>query len=137
MEKHKNKNIVLFDGVCNLCNGAVTFIIRRDKNDLFRYASLQSDVGMELARKHNIDTDETDSIILIGNHKSYTKSTAILRIARHLSGGYPLLYGFMALPKFIRDRMYDIIADNRYKWFGKRDSCMIPNPELKAKFLHD
>ncbi len=131
----KNTHIVLFDGICNLCNSAVTFIIQRDKNDIFKFAALQSDVGLQLADKHNIDTSKTDSIILIENDRSHTKSSAVLRVARHLSGAYPLLYGVMILPKFIRNWMYDIIADNRYKWFGKRDSCMVPTPELKEKFL--
>jgi predicted DCC family thiol-disulfide oxidoreductase YuxK len=133
----KGKKIILFDGVCDLCNGAVIFIIKHDKNDVFRYAALQTKIGMELTDKYGIDTSETDSIILIEDEYFYTKSSAALRIARHLSGGYPLLYGFMILPKFIRDRMYDVIADNRYQWFGKRDSCMVPTPELKDRFLHD
>lgn len=133
----ENKKIILFDGVCNLCNGAVTFIIKRDKNDSFRFAALQSEIGAELTDKHDIDTSKTDSITLIDDDNHYTKSSAVLRIARHLSGGYPLLYGFMILPAFIRDRMYDLIANNRYRWFGKRESCMIPTPELKAKFLHE
>lgn len=133
----KSKKIILFDGVCNLCNGAVTFIIKRDKHDRFRYAALQSEVGRTLTDKHGIDTSKTDSIILIEDDRCYTKSSAALRIARHLSGGYPLLYGFMILPKFIRDPLYDVIARNRYQWFGKRESCMVPTPELKAKFLHD
>lgn len=133
----KNKKIILFDGVCNLCNGAVTFIIKRDKSDIFRYAALQSDIALKLAEKYKIDTSETDSIILVENETAYTKASAALRIAKHLSGWYPLLYGLVILPRFVRDWMYDIIADNRYKWFGKRESCMIPTPELKAKFLHD
>ena len=133
----KSKKIILFDGVCNLCNGAVIFVIQRDKNDRFRYAALQSEVGRTLAGKHGINTSKTDSIILIEDDRCYTKSSAALRIARYLSGGYPLLYGFMILPKFIRDRLYDVIARNRYQWFGKRENCMVPTPELKAKFLHD
>lgn len=133
----KSKKIILFDGVCNLCNGAVTFIIKRDEHDHFRYAALQSEVGRTLTDKYGIDTSKTDSIILIEDDRCYTKSSAALRIARHLSGGYPLLYGFMIFPKFIRDRLYDVIARNRYQWFGKRESCMVPTPELKAKFLHD
>lgn len=133
----QNKKIILFDGVCNLCNGAVTFIIKRDKDDRFRYAALQSEVGRTLADKHGIDTSKTDSIVLIDDDHHYTKSSAALGIARYLSGGYPLLYGLMILPTFLRDRMYDVIARNRYRWFGKRESCMVPTPELKAKFLHD
>lgn len=131
------KKIILFDGVCNLCNGAVIFIIKRDKKDLFRFAAIQSEPGVQLIDTHGIDTSKTDSIILIEEERYFTKSSAALRIARYLSGGYPLLYAFIILPKFIRDGLYDLIANNRYKWFGKRESCMIPTPALRAKFLHD
>ena len=137
MNRQKGKKIILFDGVCNLCNGAVTFIIKRDDQDLFRYAALQSDVGEKLSQKHGIDTDKVDSIILIDGDQHYIKSAAALQIARHLSGGYPFLYGFMVLPTVLRDWVYDWIARNRYRWFGKKESCMVPTPELKAKFLHD
>lgn len=130
-----NKKIILFDGVCNLCNGSVVFIIKRDKKDLFRFAAIQSDEGRELIKKHKIDTSKVDSILLIDDERYFSKSTAALKIARHLSGGYPLLYGFMILPRFFRNWVYDIIARNRYKWFGKKESCMIPTPELKSKFL--
>ena len=137
MNREKGKKIILFDGVCNLCNGAVTFIIKRDDQDLFRYGALQSDVGRNLSQKHGIDTAEIDSIVLVDGEQHYIKSAAALEIARHLSGGYPLLYGFMILPAALRNWIYDWIARNRYRWFGKRESCMVPTPELKAKFLHD
>lgn len=130
-----NKKIILFDGVCNLCNNSVTFIIKRDKKDVFRYAALQSDVGKELTEKYQINTSKVDSIILIDGTKARVKSSAALTIAKDLSGAYPLLYGLMIFPVFIRNFFYDIIARNRYKWFGKKDSCMIPTPELKSKFL--
>ncbi|HAV53785.1 MAG TPA: thiol-disulfide oxidoreductase [Aequorivita sp.] len=131
----KNHKIILFDGVCNLCNGAVTFIIKRDKKDVFKFAALQSEIGRELTSKFNIDTSKVDSIILIDGEKHYEKSSAALRIAKYLSGAYPLLFGFMVVPKFIRNAVYDYIAKNRYKWFGKKESCMIPTAELKSKFL--
>ncbi|MDH7445641.1 thiol-disulfide oxidoreductase DCC family protein [Aquimarina sp. 2201CG14-23] len=132
----EGKKIVLFDGVCNLCNGAVNFIIRHDKNDVFRYASLQSDIGRTLAEEFNIDTSKLDTILLIEPKKNYYhKSTAALHIARQLSGGYPLIFVFLILPKFLRDSVYDFIAKNRYKWFGKRESCVIPTPKLKALFI--
>ena len=129
------KKIILFDGVCNLCNGAITFIIQRDKKDVFRYAALQSDIGRKLAQENNIDLEKVDSIILIDNDKAYLKSTAALGISRHLRGGWPLLSIFLILPAFIRNWVYDFIARNRYKWFGKKEACMIPTPELKSKFL--
>lgn len=127
--------IILFDGVCNLCNGAVTFVIKRDPKDHFRFAALQSDIGQALVAEHGIDTSKVDSIILIENNRVYSKSTAALRIAKYMSGAYPLLYGFMIIPNFIRNWVYDFVARNRYKWYGKKDACMIPTPELKAKFL--
>ncbi len=129
------KNVILFDGVCNLCNGAITFIIKRDKGDVFRYAALQSDIGKQLAQKHHIHLDKVDSIILVTDKEAYLKSTAALRIAQKLSGGWPLLAGFLILPAFFRNWVYDLIARNRYKWFGKKDACMIPTPELRSKFI--
>ena len=135
MKTEKKHKIILFDGICNLCNSSVTFAIKRDKNDIFRFAALQSEIGMQLISKFKIDTSQTDSIILVEGNKYYEKSSAALHIAKHLSGGWPLLYGFIILPKFIRNAVYDFIAKNRYKWFGKKESCMIPTPELQAKFL--
>jgi len=127
--------IILFDGVCNLCNTSVTYVIMRDKKDIFRFAALQEEPGKSLLAQHNINMSQTDSIILVDGAKAYTKSTAALKIARHLGGLYPLLYGFMLVPKFIRNWVYDYVAKNRYKWYGKKDSCMIPTPELRRKFL--
>jgi predicted DCC family thiol-disulfide oxidoreductase YuxK len=131
----ESKKIILFDGVCNLCNNSVVFIIKRDKKDVFRFAAIQSDEGEKLIKEHNIDTSKTDSIILIEENKYSVKSTAALKIAKYLKGGYPLLFGFIILPVIFRNWVYDIIAKNRYKWFGKKDNCMIPTPELKSKFL--
>ncbi len=130
-----DKKIILFDGVCNLCNSSVVFIIKRDKKDIFRFAAIQSEEGEKLIQKHHIDTSKTDSIILVEGDTYSVKSTAALKIARNLKAGYPLLYGFMILPAFFRNWVYDIIAKNRYRWFGKKDSCMIPTPELRSKFL--
>ena len=131
----KNKKIILFDGVCNLCNSSVNLVIDRDKNDSFRLAALQSEIGILLCNKYEINTATTDSIILIDKDKVFLKSTAALRIAKYLSGGYFLLYLFIIVPAFIRNWIYDIIAKNRYKWYGKRDSCRMPTPELQKKFL--
>tara|TARA_R110002124_G_scaffold138576_6_gene302103 strand:- start:34723 stop:35130 length:408 start_codon:yes stop_codon:yes gene_type:complete len=135
MDIKSEHKIILFDGVCNLCNSTVVRVIKNDKSDLFRFTTLQGAVGQVIVTEHGIDTAKTDSIILIDNKKAFTKSTAALRIARDLSGAYPLLYGFIIIPKPIRDWVYDYIAKNRYKWYGKKDSCMIPTPELKKKFL--
>jgi len=132
----EGKKVVLFDGVCNLCNGAVNFIIKRDKNDMFRYASLQSEIGQALAKEVGVDASKLDTILLIEPAVAYYhKSTAALQIARQLSGGYSLLSIFLIFPKFLRDWIYDIIAKNRYKWFGKKESCAVPSPRLKALFV--
>lgn len=131
----EGKHIVLFDGVCNLCNGAVLFIIKRDKKDRFRFAALESDLGKEFLARHNIDPSKIDSIVLISGDSAFAKAGAALRIAKYLTGLWPLLYSLVIIPKFIADAVYDFIARNRYKWFGKKESCMIPTPELKSKFL--
>ena len=128
-------NIVLFDGICNFCDSSINRIIRHDKKNRFRFAPLQSETGKKLAKQYFIDTEKTDSIILIENNKAYTKSTAILRISKHLNTLYPLMYGFMIIPAFIRNFIYDFIARNRYRWFGKKDSCMIPTAEVRSKFI--
>ena len=132
----ENKKIILFDGVCNLCNNAVQFIIKNDSRDVFRYASLQSELGQTLVQERGLDPQDIDSIMLIEPGVAYyRKSTAALEIARDLKGGYSLLKNFLFLPEGLRDRIYDFVAANRYKWFGKKDNCMIPSPELKSKFL--
>jgi len=131
-----SKKIVLFDGVCNLCNGAIQFMIKHDKKDVFRYAALQSDIGNKLIEGRNIDTEKVDSIILIEPGVAYyTKSDAALEIGKHLKGYRTLSSILLGIPKGIRDIVYDFIARNRYTWYGKKEECMIPTPELKAKFL--
>ena len=127
--------IILFDGICNLCNGAVQFIIKRDKKDQFVFASLQGRSGSELLNKFELPSNLINSFVLVEGDKVYTRSTAALRVARKLNGGWKLLYGFMIIPRFIRNAVYNLIAKNRYKWFGKRNECMVPSPELKARFL--
>ena len=129
MELAPGKKLLLFDGVCNLCNASVQFIIERDKQDVFRFASLQSEVGQQFINERQIDTEKIDSIILVVPGESYyVKSSAALRIAKHLHGGWTLLQVFLLLPPFIRDFFYDIVARNRYRWFGKQDNCWIPTP---------
>ncbi|PKA84208.1 putative DCC family thiol-disulfide oxidoreductase YuxK [Ulvibacter sp. MAR_2010_11] len=135
MTVENSKKIILFDGVCNLCSSSVIRLIKHDPKDLFRFAALQSEIGQQLVAEYNIDTSKIDSIILIENGKAYVKSTAALRAARHMSGGYPLLSVLLIFPAFIRNWVYDYIAKNRYRWYGKKESCMIPTPDLKAKFL--
>jgi predicted DCC family thiol-disulfide oxidoreductase YuxK len=128
-------NIILFDGVCNLCNSSVQFVIRHDKGAKFKFASLQSEFGQKILREEQLPVDDLRSFILIENGKVYTRSTAALRVAKKLGGAWPLLYGFIIVPRFIRDAVYDLIARNRYKWFGKQEACWVPTPELKNRFL--
>lgn len=128
-------NIILFDGVCNFCNSSVNKIIKHDKKNRFKFAALQSEIGKKLLQKHSIDSTKIDSIILIENDVAFIKSSAILKISKHLNGIYPLAYGFIIIPVFLRDVVYDFIARNRYKWWGKKDSCMIPTSEVKSKFI--
>ena len=132
----QGKKIILFDGVCNLCNGAVQYIIKRDKKNTFLFAALQSEIGRKFINERQIDTSKTDSIILIDpNVAYYIKSNAAMQIAYEFGGLWKALKIFEILPVSIRDVFYDFIAKNRYKWFGKEESCWIPTPELKAKFI--
>ncbi|MDG3582332.1 MULTISPECIES: thiol-disulfide oxidoreductase DCC family protein [Galbibacter] len=137
MEHLEDKKIILFDGVCNLCNSTVNFVIERDKKDVFRFASLQSDIGKKLLSERNIDPSVTDSIVLIEpNVAYYVKSSAALEIAKEIGGFWSVLGVFnYILPESLRDALYNFIARNRYKWFGKKEGCPLPTPELKAKFL--
>lgn len=130
-----NNPVLLFDGVCNLCNGAVQFVIKNDKKKHFRFAALQSEAGILLSKKYNIPTDTIDTFVLISKDKSYTRSTAALRVAKLLGGFWSLAYVFIVVPPVIRDAIYNWIAGNRYRWFGKQESCMIPTPELRGRFL--
>jgi predicted DCC family thiol-disulfide oxidoreductase YuxK len=132
----KDKKIILFDGVCNLCDATVQFIIKHDKEDLFRFVALQSDMGQEIIRHIGIDTSKTDSIILYEPGRAYYyKADAAIKIASSLGGIYRFMGFFSILPKWLSNKVYDYIARNRYKWYGKKDECMIPTPEMKAKFL--
>lgn len=127
--------ILLFDGVCNLCNSSVQFILKRDKQEAFRFASLQSEEGQEVLGQFEDKPEELSSVVLVEDGQLYARSTAALRVTRWLSGAWPLLYAFIVLPRPLRDAVYDWIARNRYRWFGKKDQCMIPSPDLKSRFL--
>jgi predicted DCC family thiol-disulfide oxidoreductase YuxK len=130
------ERLILFDGVCNLCNGAVQFVLRHDKNKLFSFAALQSETGKTLLLKYSLPKNDLSSFLLIENNKLYARSTAAIRVAKKLNGLWPVLYICIIIPPFIRDGVYNFIARNRYKWFGKKEECMIPTPELKARFLN-
>ena len=135
MNKQSTHRIILFDGVCNLCNGAVNFVIKRDTGNVFKFTPLQEKQGVLLLKTHAVDTQKLDSIVLIENEKVYVKSSAALRIARKMSNLWPLFFVLLIIPSFIRDGVYDFIAKNRYKWFGKKEQCMIPTPGSREKFL--
>lgn len=136
MEFPEGKKIVLFDGVCNLCNNFVQTIIQHDKKDIYRFASLQSEYGQQVQKYLGLDSDNIKSVILYEPGVAYFhKSEAALRIIQSFGGTYSLLWILRIFPKFIGNAVYDFVAFNRYKWFGKKDQCMIPTPELKDKFL--
>ena len=128
-------HIILFDGLCNLCNSSVQFIITRDSKKYFKFASLQSSFGTHQLQKFGLPANELYSIIFIEDGRYLQKSNAALEIARNLEGVWPAIYILKIVPRFLRDWAYDLIAKNRYSWFGKKDSCMIPTPELKSRFL--
>ncbi len=135
-ELPKNKKIILFDGVCNLCDSSVQFMIKHDKKDVFRFVPLQSDLGLSILNHIGIDSSKTDSMILyLPKIAYYYKAEAALKIAKELSGIYYYISLLSIFPKGIANLVYDYIAKNRYKWYGKKESCMIPTPELKSKFL--
>lgn len=127
--------IILFDGVCNLCSGFVQFIIKRDRKKLFRFASLQSDFGQHILKRYNLSSTNFSSFILLENDSLYTQSTGALRVLKRLNGLWPIFYAFIIVPAFIRNGIYNWIARNRYKWFGKQESCWLPTPDLKARFI--
>jgi len=127
--------VILFDGVCNLCSGFVQFVVPRDAEGKYRFASLQSDVGQALLAEHDLASDDLDSVVLIEDGESYVKSSAIIEIASGLGGRYRLLSPFRYVPKSVRDRVYDFVADNRYRWFGKKDRCMMPTGDVESRFI--
>lgn len=135
MAKFEDKPILLFDGVCNLCNGFVQFTIKMDPEGIFQFASLQSEVGQQLLAKYNLPTKELKSVVLIHENKAHTYSDAPLEAARLLGGFWQLFYVFKILPLGLRNAIYNWIAKNRYRWFGKQESCWLPTPDLKERFI--
>ena len=128
-------SVILFDGYCNLCSRSVQCVLKYDRKAKFRFASLQSEYGKLLLQKHQLPTESFGSFVLVEDDKIHSKSTAALRVVKSLSGMWPVLYIFIIIPRFIRDAVYGFVARNRYKWFGKRDSCWLPKPEWKERFL--
>lgn len=136
MELPENKIIIIFDGVCHLCNGAVNWLIARDKKDQFRFVALQSDLGKEITHHIGVDTTQIDSIICYQPGLAYYyKSDAALKVASLLGFPWSLWGAVKILPRPLRDALYDLVARNRYRWFGREEQCMMPTPELKSKFL--
>src|SRR4051812_18490607 len=135
MNKEEKHPVILFDGVCNLCSSSVQYVIKHDPKHIFRFASLQSALAQQILSKHNLPSNQFNSLILLQDKQIHTRSTAALLIAKQLKGFIKVLYAFIIIPKFIRDAVYNIIAKNRYKWFGKKNECWIPTPELKNLFI--
>ena len=134
-DKDTEHPLVIFDGVCNYCCGVVNSIIGKDPGGIFRFAPFQSDAAKRILERYNYPVDSLDSFVLIDGGKLYTKSGAGLRVQKLLGGVHSFLYAFILVPAPIRDAVYDYIARNRYKWYGKKDECMIPSPEIRSRFL--
>jgi predicted DCC family thiol-disulfide oxidoreductase YuxK len=132
----KDQHIILFDGVCNLCNSAVQRTIKWDKKGIVKFSSLQSDVGQILLKENRLNANDFDSFVFLSNEKVFLKSSAVIQLGLVLKGGWSLLVLFKIIPKWIRDKCYDLIAKNRYKWFGIQDVCMVPTEDLKNRFLN-
>ena len=130
-----HNKILLFDGVCNFCDGTVQFVLKHDKKEVFSFASLQSEAGQSLLRKHGLPLEDYDSFVYLDEGKVHTKSTAALRVLKELGGIYRALYLLIAVPKPIRVAVYMMIAKNRYKWFGKKDACTLPSKDVRKRFL--
>lgn len=131
----KNKTILLFDGYCNLCHSSVQFVLKHEKNNELYFTSLQSPIGVEILKYYSINPNEIDSLVLIEKNKAYVKSSAALRVSKYLKGLYPIAFGLLIIPSFIRNWVYDYVAKNRYKWFGKMDNCLVPDENLSKRFL--
>jgi predicted DCC family thiol-disulfide oxidoreductase YuxK len=131
----RHQSVILFDGVCNLCNSSIDFILKWDQRDHFKVGALQEGAGKRLLSRFEVNPEYLDSLVLIENEKIYFRSTAALKIAKNLSGLWPLFYGLIIIPERLRDGIYNWIGKNRYHWFGKKNTCRLPTPEEKAKFI--
>lgn len=130
-----DSRVIFFDGVCNFCNYWVNFVIKRDRKKKLKFTTLQGETARQLLPQYHINPSSLSSVILIDKGKAYTQSSAAIRICKYLNGGWKLFYGLIIIPKLIRDYFYIIVARNRYKWFGKKNECMAPTPEIRERFL--
>jgi predicted DCC family thiol-disulfide oxidoreductase YuxK len=130
-----NDSILFFDGICNLCNRVVNFVIQKDKSEKIRFAQLQSDSAGKILNRYKLDRDKTDSVVYLKDGKVYIKSSAVLHLLKDIGGGWKILYGFIIIPVFIRDFFYDRVAKNRYRLFGRKEQCMVPTDKMKNRFL--
>jgi predicted DCC family thiol-disulfide oxidoreductase YuxK len=128
--------VILFDGVCNFCNGLMNFVIRQDKKRVFRFAALQSEAGKNILQQHNLSTQDFDSFVLIDKNRVFKKSSASLKVMSRLPWYWKPAQILWIIPLFIRNAVYDFVARNRYKWFGKKEQCMVPTPEIRGRFLN-
>lgn len=135
MEKAQGRDVILFDGVCNLCSSSVDFILDHDPEGHFVFASLQSEAGKQILSQYGLSTESFDSVVLVKNGKVYQKSRAALEIAGKLTGPWPILQAFKVVPVFLSDSVYNFIARNRYRFFGKRQTCRFPTPDIRSRFL--
>jgi predicted DCC family thiol-disulfide oxidoreductase YuxK len=132
---YRESQIIFFDGVCNLCEGTVQFLLKRNKKKNLLFASLQSNSGQQMLKHFNLPLNNFNSFVFIENGKLYQRSAGALRVTKYLSGLWPLLYAFLIVPPFIRNAVYDFVARNRYKWYGQKNECWLPTPELQKRFL--
>jgi predicted DCC family thiol-disulfide oxidoreductase YuxK len=132
----KEGPIILFDGVCNLCNRSIQFVIKHDKNHVFRFASLQGEFGKKVVKNFHLTQQNYDSFLLLQKGKIYQKSTGALMVAKQFSGAWKMVYLLIVVPSFIRNAIYSLISNNRYRWFGKKQVCWLPKPEDKKRFLN-
>ena len=137
MKKHSDHtfNVILFDGVCNFCNNSINFAIKRDKKNQLKFAAMQSTAGIQLMEQYGLPVKDMQSFVFIENGVAHNRSTAALNVCKYLNAGWPLLFVFIIVPKFFRDGVYNFIAKNRYKWFGKQNECMVPTAAIRSKFL--
>ncbi|MBL7804382.1 MAG: thiol-disulfide oxidoreductase DCC family protein [Saprospiraceae bacterium] len=135
MESQVKSPVLLFDGVCNLCNGAVQWVLLRDRRGVFRFAALQSDTGQAMLRQFGFAAEDFDTVVLIDGDRVFTRSDAALEVVRRIGGFWPVLYAFKIIPRPIRDAVYNWVARNRYRWFGRQEQCMLPRKEWMSRFV--